>query len=170
MRKCWTGEPFEHTGARYHYDGVQVLPAPRRIDVWLGGIAPSELRRVGRTADGWLPSFVTPADVGAGRATIESIAAEHGRSIDDDHYGVLIPYQIGAESSAFVERITKRRPDINPADVVASSWEQLRDLIGRFIEVGASKFVVVPAAEPYLAEEWTEHLEAVASEVLPLET
>jgi probable F420-dependent oxidoreductase len=170
MRKCWTGEPFDHDGERYHFEGVRVLPAPRRIDVWLGGIAPSELRRVGRLADGWLPSFVTPADVASGRATIESVASEHGRSIDDDHYGVLIPYQVGTDSSGFVERITARRPDIDPADVVATSWEQLRDLIGRFVGVGASKFVVIPAGEPHTTDQWTEHLEAVSTEILPLET
>ena len=47
---------------------------------------------VGRLADGWLPSFVTPADAAAGRAVIEQVAAEHEREIEDDHYGVLIPY------------------------------------------------------------------------------
>ncbi|HUF96890.1 MAG TPA: TIGR03854 family LLM class F420-dependent oxidoreductase [Ilumatobacter sp.] len=170
MRKCWTGEPFDHQGERYHYEGLRVLPAPRRVDVWLGGIARSELRRVGRLADGWLPSFVTPADVAAGRATIEAVAAEHGRSIDDDHYGVLIPYHFGGDSSGFIERIANRRPDIDPADVVATSWHQLRELIGRFIEVGASKFVVIPAGEPNTTGEWTDHLETLAAEILPLET
>ena len=57
MRKCWSGEPFAHHGARFRYDGIVVRPAPTRMDVWLGGSAPSELRRVGRLADGWLPSF-----------------------------------------------------------------------------------------------------------------
>ena len=71
-------------------------PQPKRLDVWLGGIAPSELRRVGRMADGWLPSFVTPADAAAGRAVIEQVAAEHERAIEDDHYGVLIPYTLDA--------------------------------------------------------------------------
>ncbi len=170
MRKCWTGEPFDHDGPRYHYHGVRVRPVPRRVDVWLGGIAPSELRRVGRMADGWLPSFVTPADVAAGRATIESVALEHSRFIEDDHYGVLIPYQLGGESSGFIERVRQRRPEIDPADVVATSWEQLRDLIGRFTEVGTSKFVVIPAGEPHSTADWTDHLEALAAEILPLET
>ena len=61
MRACWRGEPVDHDGERFHYEGLVVRPVPKRLDVWLGGIAPSELRRVGRLADGWLPSFVTPA-------------------------------------------------------------------------------------------------------------
>ena len=75
MRKCWTGDPVVHDGARYRYDGVRVAPAPRRMDVWLGGFAPSELRRVGRLGDGWLPSFVTPDDAAAGRTVIEQVLA-----------------------------------------------------------------------------------------------
>ena len=60
MRLAWTGETFSHHGDRFHYDDVRVRPAPKRMDVWLGGQAPSELRRIGRVADGWLPSFVAP--------------------------------------------------------------------------------------------------------------
>ena len=77
------GEPFTHHGARYHYDDLRVLPAPQQahIDVWLGGIAPSELRRVGRLADGWLPSFVTPDDAARGREVIEA-DARRARSHD----------------------------------------------------------------------------------------
>ena len=47
-------------------DDLTVLPKPangHHLDVWLGGQAPSELRRVGRLADGWLASAynTTPA-------------------------------------------------------------------------------------------------------------
>jgi hypothetical protein len=38
-------------------------PLTKPLDVWLGGIAPSELRRVGRLADGWLPSFINASQV-----------------------------------------------------------------------------------------------------------
>ena len=64
------------TATHFHYDELRVLPKPlqRHLDVWLGGIAPSELRRVGRLADGWLPSFVTPDDAARGREVIEQIA------------------------------------------------------------------------------------------------
>ena len=98
MRACWYDEVVDHDGARFHYEGLRVRPQPARLDVWLGGIAPSELRRVGRLADGWLPSFITPADAEAGRRVVEQIAAEHGRAIEDDHYGALIPYTLGSRA------------------------------------------------------------------------
>jgi probable F420-dependent oxidoreductase len=170
MRKCWTGEPFDHHGERYHYEGVRVLPAPRRMDVWLGGIAPSELRRVGRMADGWLPSFVTPADAEAGRATIEAVCAQHDRTIDEDHYGVLIPYAFGPVPDRLRAVLARRRPDLDdPGELVATSWEQLTALIERFVSVGTSKFVVLPLAEPAGADGWVGHLREAADVLLPLE-
>jgi probable F420-dependent oxidoreductase len=170
MRQCWTGEPVVHNGERYHFDGVKVRPVPTRMDVWLGGIAPSELKRVGRLADGWLPSFVTPADAAAGRATIEQICAEHDRSIEDDHYGVLIPYTIGEAPAELLAQLAQRRPDLDPAELVPTSWDALIDLIKRFVDIGTTKFVVLPVAEPRPIDEWETHLADAADALLPLET
>lgn len=171
MRKCWTGEVFDHQGDRFHYEGVRVLPAPTRMDVWLGGYAPSELRRIGRLADGWLPSFVTPADAAAGREVIEQVAAEHGREIDEDHYGVLIPYAMTGVPEQLLELLARRRPDVDDvAALVPTSWEELARLISRFVDVGTTKFVVLPVDEPRRAEAWTAHIAEAADALKPLET
>ena len=170
MRACWSGDPVHHHGARFDFDGVTVQPVPKRMDVWLGGIAPSELRRVGRLADGWLPSFVLPDDAAEGRKVIEETCAEHERSIDDDHYGVLIPYCFGAVPDALVAALAKRRPDLeDPRVLVPDSWDELGALIKRFEDVGTTKFVVVPIVEPGNATAWVEHLEHAAETLLPLE-
>ena len=170
MKKCWTGEPFEHHGERFHYEGVRVLPKPKRMDVWLGGYAPSELRRIGRVADGWLPSFVLPEDLAAGRTEIERVCKEHDREIEEDHYGVLIPYSFGEVPDQLLAILAKRRPDIDDiARIVPSSWKQLTALIQQFVDVGTSKFVVLPVDEPGTAENWTAHLTEAAEVLLPLE-
>lgn len=171
MRQCWTGEPFTHHGERFDYVDVTVLPAPTRMDVWLGGIAPSELRRIGRVADGWLPSFVTPADAAAGRTVIEEVCAEHDRAIEDDHYGVLIPYSFGPIPERLLRLLAKRRPDLSDVDeLVPTSWEALTTLIRRFVDVGTSKFVVLPLVEPDGPDGWVTHLTEAADVLLPLET
>ena len=171
MRHCWTGESFTHHGNRYDYDDVRVLPAATKMEVWLGGIAPSELRRVGRMADGWLPSFVTPDDASAGRTMIEEVCAEHDRRIDHDHFGVLVPYAFGPIPDRLLALLAKRRPDLaDPGELVPTSWDGLTDLIRRFIDVGTSKFVVLPLAEPADADAWVEHLAEAADVLLPLET
>lgn len=173
LRACWSGEPVTHHGARFHYDDLRVLPTPRQahIDVWLGGIAPSELRRVGRLADGWLPSFVTPDDAARGREVIEATLAEHGRSIDDDHYGVLVPYATGPVPDALLAGLAKRRPDLDdPSVLVPRGWDQLLAMIDQFVAVGTTKFVILPIVEPGSPDEWVAHLEEAAPIVLARQT
>ncbi len=170
MKKCWTGEPFDHDGERFHYEGVRVLPRPERMDVWLGGYAPSELRRIGRVADGWLPSFVLPEDLAAGRVEIERVCEENDREIEEDHYGVLIPYTFGEVPDQLLSILARRRPDIDDVGrIVPSSWEGLTRLIEQFVDIGTSKFVVLPVDEPGSAEKWIEHLAEAADVLLPLE-
>jgi probable F420-dependent oxidoreductase len=173
LRGCWAEGTFTHQGPHFHYDDLRVLPKPRQhhVDIWLGGIAPSELRRVGRLADGWLPSFVTPDDAARGREVIESTLAEHHRTIDDDHYGVLVPYSMGPVPDALLAGLAQRRPDLDdPGVLVPRGWDALTDTIDRFVAVGTTKFVVLPIVEPASPGGWIEHLEQLATVVATRQT
>lgn len=173
LRGCWAEGNLTHHGAHFHYDDLRVLPKPRQhhVDIWLGGIAPSELRRVGRLADGWLPSFVTPDDAARGREAIEATLTEHGRSIDEDHYGVLIPYGNGPLPDALLAGLAARRPDlVDPGVLVPNGWDALVDTIDRFVAVGTTKFVVLPIVEPASPDAWVAHLEALAPIVASRQT
>jgi probable F420-dependent oxidoreductase len=173
VRACWTDDVVDHDGPRYHYEGLRVRPKPHQSppDVWLGGIAPSELKRVGRLADGWLPSFVTPADAARGRQVIEQVAAEHERVIDPEHFGVLVPYSHGPVPDAVLRGLAARRPDLEDIEsLVPQGWDGLAAAIRRFVDVGTSKFVVLPIVEPPTASEWEDHLAEAAAELLPLQT
>jgi probable F420-dependent oxidoreductase len=169
LRRFWAGETVDHDGRFHHYEAARVRPLAVQdpLEIWLGGIAPSELRRVGRLGDGWLPSFCTPTDVRDGIETITQVAAEHDRSIDPEHFGALIPYVEGPIPDIVAAGIQKRRPDVEPDQVVASGLGGLAKMIEQHIEVGGSKFVVIPLVEP---PDWDEHLGEVASALLPLQT
>ena len=170
MRRLWTEDTVDHHGARFKFEGVSVLPKPTQqpLDVWLGGSAPSELRRVGRMADGWLPSFTTPSEVAKGIDTIKQVAAEAGREIEEEHYGVLVGYRHGELSQQYVSASRTRRPDLDPNDVIPDGVASLRDRLEQFIAVGASKFVAIPVREP---EDWPAELQHVADEVVrPLQS
>ena len=173
LRACWEQDRVTHHGEFFHYDDLRVLPKPRQahLDVWLGGIAPSELRRVGRLSDGWLPSFVTPEDVARGREVVEAEAAAHGRTIDPEHFGALIPYATGPVPEKVLAGLAARRPDLaDPAALVPQGWDAVLALIDRFVAVGTSKFVVLPIVEPVDPGAWIHHLEAAAPVVLARQT
>lgn len=171
IRRLWLEEEVDHDGPRFPLRGVRVLPKPvqQPPEVWLGGIAPSELRRVGRLGDGWLPSFVVPAEAGAGRVVVEEVAARHDREIDPEHFGALVAYATGPVPDAWRAALAKRRPDLDPADLVPEGWDALRATIERFVDQGFSKFVVLPLTEPDPAD-LPDHLEELAGVVLPLQT
>ena len=168
MRACWSGERFSFHGEFFSVDEIQVLPRPHqeKLDVWLGGIAPSELRRVGRIGDGWLPSFCSPADVVEALPVIEQAASDAGRTLDPEHFGALIAYCDGPLPDRIVELIHRRRPGIDPRSVVPTR-KGLPSLIREFISVGTSKFVVLPLG---IDIDPDAELSTLAESLLPLET
>lgn len=173
MRKCWMEEVVNFEGRHFTFANLRVEPKPKQTppDVWLGGIAPSELKRVARMSDGWLPSFVTPDDASRGWDSISAHATELGRTIDPEHFGVLIPYRFGPLPDALMAGLAARRPDLDdPSILIPDGWDGLVRRINEFIAVGASKFVVLPLVEPKDPAAWIGHLEEAAEVVIPLQT
>ena len=124
---------------------VGELPA-KPLDIWLGGSAPGGLRRVGRLADGWLGSLLTPAEAGAAVTIIQQAAADAGREVEPDHFGLSIPVALDGIPGPQLASIRRRRPDADPAELIPAGWAAARALIEQHVEAGLSKFVVRPTA------------------------
>jgi len=168
LRRLWAEDDVTHDGKWFHYEHMNVLPKPtHRLDVWLGGRAPSELRRIGRMADGWLASFTTPEQCKAARVAVEEAADAAGREMDPEHYGVMVLYTHDAIPDAFAQAIKSRNPDIETDDLVARGWAEVHDLCARYVAVGFSKLVLVPLAEP---ANWDDELTEGAAALLSLQT
>lgn len=169
IRRAWSGEVVDHDGEHFHVHGFRlaVLPAQDVLEVWLGGVAPSELRRVGRQSDGWLPSFITPDEAAASRIVVEQAAAESGRTIDPEHFGALVTYTFGEIPERFRAFLEHRKPGVDPASIVASGISGIKEILQRFVDKGFSKFVLAPIAP---LPDTRAELEALAAEVLPLQT
>ena len=169
MRRLWTEEDVTHAGERFRVEHLTIRPRPvqQPIEVWLGGQAPSELRRAGRLADGWLPSFATVDDVATGWAAVTDSATAHGRSIDPEHLGVLVTYSHAGVPDRVRSLLAHRRPDLDPTEVVPVGLDAVRTRLEAFIGVGASKFVVLPVQEP---ADWSAELAAVQAAVGDLQT
>jgi probable F420-dependent oxidoreductase len=168
IRRFWTEDKVDHDGPRFSFQGLSVRPKPVQSppDVWLGGIAPSELRRVGRLGDGWLPSFCTAEEAARGRVTIEESAAAADRELDNEHYGALLFYARRGVPDGLARIVAARRPGFDPADLVAVGVPALRATVERFCDVGFSKFVVVPLEDP---PSWDDELGELGQALLPLQ-
>ncbi|MQA11768.1 MAG: TIGR03854 family LLM class F420-dependent oxidoreductase [Pseudonocardiaceae bacterium] len=149
-------------------DAVSIGPKPaKRLDIWLGGSAPSAMRRIGRFADGWLASFLTPEQTRRGRAAIEAAAAEAGREIEPDHYGIGLAVATDGVPPELLAMARERRPDTDPSELIADGWHHVKELIGRYIDAGITKFVIRPASN---VPSYRAFLDDFAAELLPLQT
>ncbi len=169
MKRLWLEDGVTHEGKRFKVVDVTIRPKPvqQPLEVWLGGIAPLELRRVGRHADGWLPSFCTPSQVAEARAEIERVAAENDREIEDEHYGALIPYRESAAElpDSMKAILAKRNPDADPDSIIPTK-QAIGKTVQGFIDEGFSKFVLIPTVEP---TDWDSELDEIAAIAKPME-
>lgn len=134
----FAGRYFQLTGA-----SLGIRP-PVGVDVWLGGSAPAAFRRIGRLADGWLGSFLTADEARAARESIERAAAEVGRTVEPDHYGLSLAVADGHLPDEIAAAVRARRPDVDPTELIAGDWQQLHRQLDGLIAAGLSKFVVRP--------------------------
>jgi alkanesulfonate monooxygenase SsuD/methylene tetrahydromethanopterin reductase-like flavin-dependent oxidoreductase (luciferase family) len=110
---------------------------------------------------------VTPSEVAAGIASIRDHAAEVGREIPDDHYGVLIPYVFAKdreEALRIAGASIRRRQDLAPSEYsVLGTPDAVRAKIKEYIDAGASKFVMRPYGPK---ETHVEQAQILAKEVV----
>ncbi|MGC1566063.1 MAG: TIGR03854 family LLM class F420-dependent oxidoreductase [Trebonia sp.] len=167
LRLLLTSPSVTFSGSFFSVDGASVGPLPGKpLDIWLGGTAPAGLRRVGRLADGWLGSLLTPDEAGAAVRVINEAADAVGREVEPDHFGLSIPVAFGPVPATLAASIARRRPGTAPADLVADGWAGARRMIAAYVEAGLSKFVVRAAGgEPPL----TEFVAGFSAELMPLQ-
>ncbi|MDX6333295.1 MAG: hypothetical protein QOG05_635 [Streptosporangiaceae bacterium] len=168
IRLLLTQESVTFAGEFFSVESATTGPLPpRQLDIWLGGSAPGALRRVGQLGDGWLASFLTPGEAGAGRQAIEAAAAEAGREIEPDHYGISLAVADDASRPALFEAARRRRPDREPATLVASGWAGARAMVEEYVAAGLTKFVIRPGWTPVDPDQFTADF---VREMVPLQT
>jgi probable F420-dependent oxidoreductase len=171
LRRLWAGESVSHEGPSGSFTDVAVSPRPVQdpFDVWLGGSAQAALERCGRLGDGWIPSLCTPREADEGKRVIHQVAADHGRSISPEHFGVSIPYapggtDLGSDAISSLAARARGRP---LDQLLPVGLDALRGLLESFLEAGFSKFILRPLAAP---ADWRSELEALAAGVGDLQT
>ena len=181
LRRLWTEDDVDHEGESWKLHGVTVEPKPRQqpFDIWLGGSVPGALRRAGLLGDGWLPALCTPEEAAAGRRVIEDVAAEAGRRIDPEHFGVSIGYTRGDPPEQLLHGVAARHaaaagspgaaPDGRPTSVTScpTAWTGCAGSSASSSTSGSPSSSLRPlVAPPSLRDE----LEELADGVLDLQT
>jgi len=169
IRPLLTQEQVSFRGEFFTVDGAHIGPLPARpLDIWLGGSAPGALSRVGRLADGWLGSLLTPEEARAARETIQAAAWAAGREVEADHFGISLAVASGGGVPAdLAAAIRQRRPGSDPAALVPVGWAAAKRAIEQYVSAGISKFVIRPAAPPASLDDF---LNDFARELIPLQT
>jgi probable F420-dependent oxidoreductase len=168
LRLLLAEDEVSFSGQFFEVERASVGPRPAKpLDIWLGGSAPAGLRRVGRLGDGWLGSFLTPAEARAAREQIQQAAAAAGREIEPDHFGISLA--VGQITPDFTRVVENRRPGVDPATLAPATWADARAMIEAFIEAGLSKFVVRPAVPSAGASGMERFIDEFTAEMLPLE-
>lgn len=166
------GDGGSFDGEFFSVSDVAVAPRPARpLDIWLGGSAPAGLRRIGRLGDGWLGSFLTPDEARTARETIERAAADAGRTIDADHYGINLAVSDGGLDDEVAAAVRRRRPDVDPSELIADGWPTLHRRLDEFLAAGLSKFVIRPVGAGQCGDDGRlgDFVTRFAAELLPRE-
>ena len=169
IRLLLTQEQVAFRGEFFTVDGAHIGPLPAKpLDIWLGGSAPGALSRVGRLADGWLGSLLTPQEARAARETIQGAASAAGREVEADHFGIsLAVASAGGVPADLATAIRQRRRGSDPAGLVPVGWAAAKRAIEQYVLAGISKFVVRPAAPPASLDDF---LSDFTRELMPLQT
>jgi probable F420-dependent oxidoreductase len=148
LRSALEEDSPSYSGRYFSVSQTAIAPRPTPpLDIWLGGSAPAAFRRIGALGDGWLGSFITPTEARAGREAIEHAAAQAGRRIEPDHFGINLAVADGDLPVEVAAAVRQRRPDVDPDELIATSWDQLHRQLDAYLDAGLTKFVIRPTGD-----------------------
>jgi len=172
IRLLWTQDEVNFQGEFYKLDRVSVFPKPWQNPppIWIGGKSEAAIKRTARLGDGWIPSFITPAEFRAGVERVQELAQAAGREVPEDHFGTLISYAIAQTREAAlamaepylqrgrVDEATLREcTAFGPVDVLVAKIEE-------YVKGGGSKFILRPLCP---SDRMLDQLAIVAERVAP---
>ena len=166
-RAWWSGEPVTEDIAEFSYNAITVSPRPIQdpLEIWLGGNGPRSLELTGTHADGWLAAQASPKQAEACRIAIEAAATAAGRTIDDDHFGISVPYSRTPVDDATIAEVMEKT-HATREDIFPFGGNEIRQLLLRYLDAGLTKFVLRPMT---LNDGWEVELDFLAEHALTLQ-
>ncbi|PYM55371.1 MAG: TIGR03854 family LLM class F420-dependent oxidoreductase, partial [Candidatus Rokuibacteriota bacterium] len=156
MRRCWSEDKVTFAGEFWRLDRITVLPKPvqQPMPLWIGGNSEAAMRRAGRLGDGWIPSFITPAELRVGVEKTLAFAIEAGREVPADHFGALFYYCLDPDPAVARRLATPFIPRGRADDATLERCTAfgppalVRERLEEYVAGGASKFILRPMCPP----------------------
>ena len=173
-RRCWTDEPSTTTATASTTTGCGCCPSRRSSRPTCGSAASrpaSCAASAGSPTAGCRRSSRPPTPRRRERRS-RQVAAEHGRAIDPEHYGVLIPYAMDALPEQLLAALATPPRRISPTRPSWCRWAGRRSppRSRRSSPSAPPSSSSSPPVEPAAAPGWQGHLAEAADALLPLET
>jgi probable F420-dependent oxidoreductase len=174
VSRLWTEDDVSFEGKFFTYKNASISPKPKQnpLPLWIGGNSEAAIKRTARIGTGWLGGLCTPTITDKVISSIKVAVKENGRSIDDDHYGVTVPFRFGslddAPAKMLIDNIMKRRPEgFDPNESIAvGDAKAVAALLQKHVAAGASKFVLLPMVAS--GKELMEQTRRLVEEVAPM--
>jgi hypothetical protein len=129
LKAVWTTDPVEFSGQYFSLPRSTLQPKPVQSPhppIYMGAYAPSALERVGRTANGWIPSGIPLAATGLMMNEVRAAARAAGRDPSDLELVIFADLKILDQSPGegrpdFVGTIDEIRRDVEIARNLGAS-------------------------------------------------
>lgn len=162
-----SAEPVFYRGAHFSLDEAILLPRPeRKIPILVGG---NGLKRTlplaAKYADEWNGVYLSPENYQARMTTLDSLLEAQGRKRSDVKRSLMSGTVLAAHQNELDSVLQKRGITFEEAKargIIAGTPEMWVEQIGRFVEVGAARFML-----QWLDLDDIAGLERIAKDVLP---
>lgn len=150
IKRLWSEESVDFDGRFYKLKGASISPKPAQTDLpmWIGGSSEAAIQRTARIGTGWQAGPETPEEAGRVVAAIKAAASEHGRRIDDDHYGSGFTFYFGSPDDPVLKRpmeAYRKRTGRDPLTYFAvGDADTIFERIAAYVANGVEKFVLRP--------------------------
>ena len=171
MKALWTQPEAHYAGQFWKLEGTTMEPKPIQKPhppIWLGARQPPALRRAVRHAEGWMGAGASSTDqfiecVGHLKMYLEEAGRDPSTFAISKRVYVAIDNDERRAETRLREWFGQRykNADMAPEVSVWGSISQCTDGLAKIVEAGAEMVMLNPVFEH------TEHLEALAQEVIP---
>ena len=177
MKRLWSESNVNGTYGPYNFKNVNMEPKPLQKPyppLWMGGYVDAVLRRVGRTADGWISYFYTPESFGKSWGKVLESAKSAGKSLDKFGNCDMVPIRMSAkadEARQVSNDYIAKHCDLpawseaTATSAITGTSKDCAEMIERFAIAGVQELVLMPAV--VRLDEIEDQVEKIGTELLP---